>query len=87
DVTDYIVQFALEEPKNGTVEIAGPTRANMDDFVAKYIAISGKPIKVVSDDNIKYMHLVVPRSLLVPAEEYNAGKIHFEDWALNTVVS
>ncbi|MFC3157219.1 SDR family oxidoreductase [Chryseobacterium arachidis] len=45
DVTDYIVQFTLEEPKNGTVEIAGPTRANMDDFVAKYIEISGKPLK------------------------------------------
>lgn len=87
DVTDYIVQFALEEPKNGTVEIAGPTRANMDDFVAKYIAITGKHIRVVSDDDSKYMHLIVPKSLLVPAGAYCAGKIHFEDWALNTAVS
>ena len=87
DVTDYIVQFSLEEPKNGTVEIAGPTRANMDDFVAKYIEISGKPLKVISDEDSKYMHLVVPKSLLVPTGEYNAGKIHFEDWALSTLVS
>ncbi|WP_312746857.1 SDR family oxidoreductase [Sphingobacterium multivorum] len=87
DVADYIVQFALEEPKNGKVEIAGPTRANMDDFVAKYIAITGKHIRVVSDDDSKYMHLVVPKSLLVPAGRYNSGKIHFEDWALNTAVS
>ncbi|WP_333624166.1 NAD(P)H-binding protein [Sphingobacterium siyangense] len=86
DVTDYIVQFALEEPKNGTVEIAGPTRANMDDFVAKYIAITGNHIRVVSDDDSKYMHLVVPKSLLVPAGAYCAGKVHFEDWALNTAV-
>lgn len=86
DVTDYIVQFALEEPKNGTVEIAGPKRANMDDFVAKYVEISGKPIKVVSDDDSKYMHLIVPKSLLVPAGAYCAGKVHFEDWALNTAV-
>ncbi|WP_293884458.1 SDR family oxidoreductase [Sphingobacterium sp. UBA1498] len=84
DVTDYIVQFALEEPKNGTVEIAGPTRAHMDDFVAKYIVIAGKPLKVVSDEDSKYMHLVVPRSLLVPAGTYHAGKIYFEDWALHT---
>lgn len=87
DVTDYIVQFALEEPKNGTVEIAGPIKANMDDFVAKYIAITGKHIRVVSDDDSKYMHLVVPKSLLVPAGAYCAGKAHFEDWALNTAVS
>jgi len=86
DVTDFIVQFALEEPKNGTVEIAGPTRANMDDFVAKYIEIAGKAIKVVSDDDSKYMHLVVPKSLLVPAGKYSPGKIHFEDWALNTLL-
>lgn len=86
DVTDYIVQFALEEPKNGTVEIAGPIKANMDDFVAKYITITGKHIRVVSDDDSKYMHLVVPKSLLVPAGAYCAGKVHFEDWALNTAV-
>lgn len=86
DVTDYIVQFALEEPKNGTVEIAGPIKANMDDFVAKYIAITGNHIRVVSDDDSKYMHLVVPKSLLVPAGAYCAGKVHFEDWALKTAV-
>ncbi len=86
DVTDYIVQFALEEPKNGTVEIAGPIKANMDDFVAKYIAITGNHIRVVSDDDSKYMHLVVPKSLLVPTGAYCAGKVHFEDWALNTAV-
>lgn len=86
DVTDYIVQFALEEPKNGAVEIAGPIKANMDDFVAKYIAITGNHIRVVSDDDSKYMHLVVPKSLLVPAGAYCAGKVHFEDWALNTAV-
>lgn len=85
DVADYIVQYALEEPKNGTVEIAGPTRANMDDFVAKYIEVTGKPIKVVSDEESKYMHLVVPTSLLVPARQYSAGKVHFEDWALSTL--
>ena len=87
DVTDYIVRFALEEPKNGKVEIAGPIKANMDDFVAKYIAITGKPIRVVSDEDSKYMHLVVPKSLLVPAGAYCTGKAHFEDWALNTAVS
>ncbi len=87
DVADYIVQFALLEPKNGTVEIAGPIRANMDDFVAKYVEISGKHIKVVSDEDSKYMHLIVPKSLLVPAGQYNSGKIHFEDWALNTALS
>ncbi|WP_286733127.1 MULTISPECIES: hypothetical protein [Sphingobacterium] len=81
------MRFALEEPKNGTVEIAGPIKANMDDFVAKYIAITGKHIRVVSDDDSKYMHLVVPKSLLVPARIYCAGKAHFEDWALNTAVS
>jgi uncharacterized protein YbjT (DUF2867 family) len=87
DVTDFIVQFALEEPKNGTVEIAGPIRANMDDFVAKYVEIAGKSVKVISDEDSKYMHFVVPKSLLVPAGAYNAGKIHFEDWALSTLVN
>lgn len=85
DVTDFIVRYALEEPKNGTVEIAGPVRGSMDDFVAKYIEITGKPTRVVSDEESKYMHLLIPASLLVPAGQYSAGKVYFEDWALRTL--
>ncbi|CAM3657317.1 SDR family oxidoreductase [Sphingobacterium prati] len=85
DVSDFIVRYALEEPQNSTAEIAGPVRRSMDDFVAKYIGIIGKPIKVVSDEESKYMHLVIPRSLLVPAGPYTAGNVYFEDWALSTL--
>lgn len=85
DVAEYIVQFTLEEPKNGTVEIAGPQRGRMDGFVGKYLDITKQSKKVISDNESKYMHFVVPASLLVPSGAYSTGKILFEDWAASTM--
>ncbi|MFC4163977.1 SDR family oxidoreductase [Epilithonimonas zeae] len=85
DVADFIVQFSLEAPKNGTIEIAGPRRGKMKDFVSKYIEITGQDKKVISDNENKYMHFVVPPSLLVPAGQFSPGTILFEDWALATM--
>lgn len=87
DVADFIVQFSLEEPKNNTVEIAGPRRGKMEDFVSEYIQITGQDKKVIVDNESKYMHFVVPTSLLVPVGEYFAGKVSFENWALETFKS
>ncbi len=85
DVAEFIVQFSLEQPKNDTVEIAGPQRGKMEDFVNKYIEITGQAKKVISDDESKYMHFVVPASLLVPAGQFSSGTVLFEDWALSTL--
>lgn len=87
DVAGFIVQFSLEKPKNDTVEIAGPQRGKMKDFVSKYIDITGQDKKIVSDNESKYMHFVVPASLLVPAGQFNAGTILFQDWAVATLKS
>lgn len=80
DVVDYIVRFALEQPKNRIVEIAGPDRGLMNDFVESYLRKTGEDKIVVPDNNSKYMWQDIPGSLLVPAGEFFAGKIRFDDW-------
>lgn len=85
DVAYFIVRFSLEEPKNDIVEIAGPQRGKMVDFVSKYIDITGQNKKVVIDNESNYMHFNVPTSLLVPSGQFNAGRTLFEDWATKTL--
>ena len=80
DVVDYVIQFALEEPKNGTVEIAGPDRGPMTDFVQKYLQVEGDLKVVVPDDKDQYMSFKIPNDLLVPLGEFHAGPISFEKW-------
>jgi len=83
DVVDYIVRFALEEPKNRIVEIAGPDRGPMTDFVDAYLRERGSDIVVIADDKDKYMFEDIPRSLLVPSGEFFPGRIKFRDWQQN----
>lgn len=80
DVATYVSKFALEEPKNGIVEIAGPERATMSSFVKRYLDKSGVNKVVVPDDENKYMFFVIPKSGLVPQTDFNPGKVTFEDW-------
>ncbi|PQA53424.1 SDR family oxidoreductase [Siphonobacter curvatus] len=83
DVATLITQLSLEAPKNGTVEIAGPDRAPMNDFVTKYLAIKGEAKVVAVNDDNQYMFFTMPKSGLVPEGDFYAGIIRFDDWAKN----
>jgi len=80
DVVSYIIKFALEKPKNGIVEIAGPDRGPMNEFVKKYLEEKREDKVVVSNEEDRYMSFVIPRSLLVPAGDFYPGEIRFDDW-------
>ncbi len=84
DVVDYIIKFALEQPKNKIVEIAGPDRGLMTDFVEKYLKLKGEDKIVVPNQDDKYMFHNIPKSGLVPTENFYPGKIRFEDWMSNS---
>ncbi|MGN6394831.1 MAG: SDR family oxidoreductase [Mucilaginibacter sp.] len=80
DVADLIVQLALEKPRNGTVEIAGPQRALMTDFVQKYLDHQGGNKVLIANGDNKYMFFGIPKNLLVPLGEFRAGLTSFDDW-------
>jgi len=80
DVVDLVVKLALEEPKNGLVEIAGPERGQMTDFVQQYLTYIKSEKKLVSDDENKYMFFEIPKDLLVPLTDFRSGQIRFSDW-------
>lgn len=80
DVADYVIKFALESAKNETIEIAGPEKAPMTDFVSRYINAKCLDKTVISDNENKYMFYEFPQSGLVPAGDHKQGKIYFDDW-------
>lgn len=80
DVVNYVVRFALEQPKNKIVEIAGPDRGLMSDFVESYLKAKGEDKVVVSNQDDKYMFHSISKSGLVPSGEFYPGKIRFDDW-------
>lgn len=80
DVVDYVVKFALEAPRNATVEIAGPDRRPMDAFVSSYLGEKKSDQKVLVNEDDRYMSFVFPRNGLVPLGEFFPGKMRFDDW-------
>ncbi|RFZ91207.1 NAD-dependent epimerase/dehydratase family protein [Mucilaginibacter conchicola] len=80
DVTNYVVQFALGEPKQKIVEIAGPEKAPMTDFVTKYLETTGIEKTVVPNDDDKYMFFEIPKSCLVPTGDFYKGEMDFDTW-------
>ncbi|MDO3643740.1 SDR family oxidoreductase [Mucilaginibacter sp. L3T2-6] len=80
DVVELVVKLALEEPKNGTIEIAGPERAPMTDFVQRYLNHKGDSKVLISNNDNKYMFFDISKDLLVPLGEFRAGLITFDDW-------
>lgn len=83
DVVDFIIRFALEEPKNKILEIAGPDRGVMTKFVEDYLKVTGEDKKVVSNHEDKYMFHPMPKSGLVPTGNFYQGTIRFDDWIGN----
>lgn len=85
DVVDFIVMFALEQPKNKIVEIAGPDLGLMTDFVDNYLKVNGEEKVVVPNQDDSYMFHPIPKSGLVPVGNFYPGKVRFDDWMRNLI--
>lgn len=80
DVAALVTRLALEDPKNRTVEIAGPECGPMNEFVTRYLSVKGGDKLVKANDDNKYMFFEIPKSLLVPQGDFYPGAIRFDDW-------
>lgn len=83
DVAAFVTKYALENPINGKVEIAGPERFEMYEIVERYLQHANDPRKVVSNGRPEYFGGEISHSALVPAGEANLGTINFEKWWSN----
>ena len=80
DVAAATAEVALEAPRNGIVEIAGPDRAPFSDIVARYLKAIGDPRVVVRDPEARYFGGRVEERSLVPLGEARLGRIGLDEW-------
>jgi len=80
EVALFIARFAIAEPANGTVEIAGPVRGPMSEFVQAYVKASNAGKSVIANDSSEYFGLAVPASTLVPQGNAYLGETRFEEY-------
>ncbi|MBN9563454.1 MAG: SDR family oxidoreductase [Alphaproteobacteria bacterium] len=80
DVADAVADVTLGAPVNGTIEIAGPDRAPIDEFVGSFLNATHDPRKVVAYAHAGYFGIAVNDRSLTPGDNPRLGRIRFEDW-------
>ncbi|MFD1141187.1 SDR family oxidoreductase [Larkinella insperata] len=80
EVGVFMTRFAVSQPANGTVEIAGPGRAPMSKFVEEFIRATGDARTIVPTDKKEYFGVSVPQSALVPQGDAYLGELRFDKY-------
>jgi len=80
DVAAMLADVATSAPQNRTVELAGPDRFRLPEFVAIGLRALGDPRQVVADDSAKYFGATVTGDELLPGPDAHIGAVHHRDW-------
>lgn len=80
DVALAMADATLGQPRNGTVEIAGPDRMRLAELVGRYMAMIGDTRAVQADPQARYFGALLDDATLVPAAEPRLGAIDFDTW-------
>jgi uncharacterized protein YbjT (DUF2867 family) len=84
DVADFVTEAALAAPANGIIEISGPDRARLCDFVARYLKAIGDTRIVVADPDAHYFGTRLEDGSLVSDDNPRLGRIGFDRWFATT---
>lgn len=80
DVAAALAEIAVEQPLNGTIELAGPERIRMDELVRRFLSANRDARKVTTDVNAGYFGTAVNDQSLLPGDNPRIGPTRFEDW-------
>ena len=84
DVASAVAAVAIGPPVNGVVEIGGPEKFHLDEFIQRGLAARRDPREVVADPHARYYGIEVKERTLIPEDGAKLGKIRFEDWLTQT---
>jgi uncharacterized protein YbjT (DUF2867 family) len=80
DVAAALADVAVEEPLNGTVELAGPERIRLDELVRRFLSANRDARKVTTDVRARYFGAELNDQSLTPGDNPRIGPTRFEDW-------
>ena len=83
DVATAVADAALAKPRNGTLEIAGPERVDMDVLVQRYLAGQGDKRQVIGSPETPYFGVVINDRSLTPGDGARLGQVGFATWMSN----
>lgn len=80
DVVATLADVALGAALNGTLEVAGPDKAPLDEMVRTYLRATGDEGSVVADVHARYFGSELNDQSLTAGASARLGNTHFADW-------
>jgi uncharacterized protein YbjT (DUF2867 family) len=80
DVASAVGRVAVGQPINDVVEVAGPERFGLAEFVHIGLAAKGDPREVVSDPHARYFGAKLHERTLMPGDDAVLSSPRVEDW-------
>src|SRR5436189_1319180 len=85
DVAAALADVAVEEPLNGTIELAGPERIRLDELVRRFLSANRDARKVTTDVRAPYFGTELNDQSLTPGDNPRIGPTRFEDWLSRSI--
>jgi uncharacterized protein YbjT (DUF2867 family) len=80
DVSAALADIAAGAPLNATIELAGPEKMSIADFVGRFMAASGDKRKLIADPQALYTGAKMGDLGIAPEANPRLGPTGFEDW-------
>jgi uncharacterized protein YbjT (DUF2867 family) len=80
DVVDALADVVVAKPINGMVEVGGPERIPLDEFVRRYLSAKRDARKVIADVHALYYGTELNDQSLCAGDNARIGKTRFGDW-------
>jgi len=80
DVAAAVAQVAMGSPVNGMVEVGGPERARLEEFIRQALAAWKDPREIVVDPHALYYGITISEKTLVPDKGARLGPTRFQAW-------
>src|SRR6266700_4235062 len=85
DVAAALADVAVEEPLNGTIELAGPESIRLDELVRRFLSANRDARKVTIDVHALYFGTAVNDQSLTPGNNPRLGPTRFDDWLIRSI--
>ena len=87
EVVKELAEIVIGQPLNTTVEVAGPVRMTMYEFIRHYLNATEDQRHLVADEHALYFGAELNDKTLIPAENSRLGKTRYEDWFQNQFIN
>lgn len=80
EVIAILKDIILAPPLNNTIEIAGPERMPMTEYLSYYLNVTDDPRLLVPDEHALYFGAELKENSLIPGRNALLGKIRYDEW-------